>query len=578
MRPTTTSVFSSLIAISLATAAQLSFADGDQPPEDGHPLSAGLESLASQILSESGMVDRTIDCQKFYEASELWRKEKDPAKKLHAKIQLQGLLFQFYNPPGTRTFENLSALGESDFYTRMMEVLAGGELDSSELKKDAKVGHITIQVQPADWLDIAFDEEPLHFRRNNSGDVFFEFGKSEEVWQRAIALAITPVSANQFQVFAAPARDAYLDDNVLDPDSGLRGYLFQSDGNVLARFDENRAAAACFDVKGNALLVTPKPPVGGENTPEPVPWWFDVISPQGEKVWSGEIGLFPQWTCWAVWPDANKTSWNAQMVDGGLRGWFESEFMSWRVGQKPPYNSEKLSAWSFEDGEKSIPSLGHGDPVFRFTRFTSYSSYDANGKAGFRHGGNRYSSWPIWMEGYASPVDPELNRVFEQNGDPGSIATTGKNSLFLPQTSGSSLRGTWPATADFFISSDSFWPVFGHFMRDRTDQGSHRTANNDDWLPEAGEPAVFFYDKRGNFRAWTMGTVVGDAADGECLLVADSRGDLLTIAPNCDIREVREFETGGGAKAKPVLLSDKNCAGIFLVGNKLAVATWQPDR
>jgi len=567
-----------IFAAALAACAPVCVATGEMSTNPAIPFPEGFEKLAVLALRESGTLRCTIDCQKFYEASELWRKETDPIKKAHAKVQLQGLLFQFYNPPGERTFENLASVEESKLYARMLEVLAGGELDSSELNKGAKIERNLIKVHAADWLDINLEEEPTNFRRHNAGDVDFEFRRGEEVLSKSISLDITPVSADQFQVFAGPSVSPAPDENILDPDSGLRGFLFRGDGSVLAHFDENRAAAACFDPEGNALLIVSRTNDAAENSPPPLLWSFEVISPTGEKIWSEETDFTSDdfgcaFSFWAVWPSPDNASWTIQAVDGGTRGWFESSFETWRVRRSPRYASEKLSEESIGDEEKPTPILGHDDPAFRFARSTPYSSFDGRGKAGFRFGFSRYCSSPIYMEGYASLVDPELNRIFESD----RIYTAGKDALFLPQTSGASLRGAWPATDEFFISSDNFWPVFGDFIRQRRGNSVKQMTSSENEFEALGEPATFFYDEKGNFRAWVMGTVVGDAADGECLLIANSLGELLTIAPNCEVREVREFETSEGAKAKPVLLSDINCAGTFLVGNALVVATWQAD-
>ena len=570
------------LAALLATyAAIVPAVDGrtTTPPPAAFP--EGFESLASQSLKQADMTECRIDCESLYKASELWLAEENPVKRLYAKIRLQGLLFQFYSPSGEKILEGADKIGRPELYTRFMEILAGGDLTETEVRAKDRGKRIT--VTPVEWTEIRLEETPKHIHRNNCGDMNFIQEDGDAYLAPSLYLSANPVSPERFQVFAGPPRGTAGSTVDALKDKGLVGFLFDNGGTSLARFEEQRAVAACFDASGGLLAVETKPLEDESKRPHEASWSLRSVSPTGKTVWSSPLSFptqeegedyYPSTPFWAVWPSAESGSWTVELIDSGFRGWFESAYLRWVVDRQPSFALKGPECWFLEESEdRRQEPMAAASASFRFDRSSPYGSYDAQGRYSFLDGGNRHSSWPLVIKGYPSPVQPSFNRVFEQNGEPGSITTQGLDALILPQTGFFPFRGTWPRSANFFVASDAYWPVFGHFMNAR-EGAADADQSNEDYLPLSGEQATFFYDKTGNFLAWTMGYVAGDAADGESLLVARSDGRLLTISPEGEIKDMRRFIMPDGGELKPVLVLDENSAGIFLSGKNLLLAKW----
>lgn len=556
------------------TAAVLSQKVSAQPPPT---FPAGFEKLASEILISPdsqhsaeirGPFDRSFDCGNFYRASELWIKETDPSKKLYAKICLQAHLHEFYESgAGAKHFFNFPIIDRKQFYRRMMDVLAGGELDKAEILAKAKEKRVVLKTIPI--LSQELENEPSVFRRDNEGNVTFEFGKGGNSF--SLPIAITPLTPDTFQVIACNRRT--------DEASGLDkfyGLLFSQDGRLLTSQEDGKAVAGCFGKDGEILLLSDS--VISEEEEKYCVAKIQIRSADGKMIKCESLKLpvsgYPR-TIWSVSPNTNQLAWTVEAWSDYRYGWGEDGYHRWEAGWSPTNNFKKVEEHDdWTDLREVAHKIAPVDNAFRYTRSTYFHSIDALGRQGFEISCVRYAHSPLELTNYERRLNPSVTE------DNSSVDDRWTKSLCLPRTdSNSPLRNSWPNSKNFFVGSDCYEPVFWVFLRARQgiECNVEAIANSyGDGAEVFGESATFFYDPSGNLKGWSMGYVAGDAEDGESLLVTRTSGQLLTISPEYKVTAVRTFVTPDGKEAKPLLMLESHHAGIFLVGKSIVVGTWKP--
>lgn len=524
----------------------------------------GFNRLAPQITTSDQFIDRGIDCDKFYRASELWIKESDPTKKLYARVRLQGLVFEFYNSLGEQKLANFSKVEPFRFYKRMLDILVGGEIERKEVlsKKREKM----VKLQDIHPLDIDLGEVPEFFRRNNQE--VFEFSNKSGTKRSAYWISLTPLGLEKFQVFARKTGNEGKIESLI-------GFLFGKEGKLLASLPSSDALAASFEDEGRMLLVL-ETEDGVEPEPEMARCLVEMKSAQGKTLWTRSLQFESEQSMrgnswdWRISPSTNHGKWLLEAWDSGIRGWWESSCAFWEIRPEAKNKVRKLGQLSFgEDDNQQMPLPV--DTNFRYARSTYHHSISASGQIGFEVGCSRHVCSPLWMSGYKIPVKVPF---IEDDANVGCLR--------LPRTDEvSPFRNTWPNSKSFFVGSECYWPVIGAFFRER--QGITNTAGDIEkfitrsWDESGplGEPATFFFDPIGDLQGWSMGYVAGDAGDGSSLLLARSNGQLLTVSPALDVTVVRRFVAPDGKEAKPVVMLDSNRAGVFLVGKSLVVGTWK---
>jgi hypothetical protein len=548
---------------SLLVASVVSAQDKVQTQKPPVAFPEGFKKIFSQTVTEPGDIfgsEAKVDSDKLFHASSLWLDEKDPAKKLYAKVRLQALLYQLYKGPFGPLFSKPKTVAEGLFNERLMEILAGDRLDQSELKSRGKAARVPIEV--VELPEIKLPEHFNVFWRSNGGKVWFGNTEADFSDDSSLRISLARVSDDRFQVFF------HLVDEDPNLEIALFGRLFDAHGKVIAAVDRFTADAGCFGPQEAVLFAGPAVPMV-DNPTLPREWPLQVRSSDGKILFNKRIKLIndspPYFLQWSISLSESGSSWIARLADGGPRGWYEANYDCWDVNGSKPF------------AVSSQPkNLKPANASFRFLESREHAAVDSNGEDIGYTSSNRHAHSPLVI---TSIKNPAAIRFVNEEFAFGEGECDFGDHLVLPRTIGGyTYYGTWPGTHNFFVDSEMFDPVYGRFLENRGLDGKRtapRASDPGEDVFKPNEHATFFYDSAGSFHGWGMGFVAGDGADGKSLLLSRTNGDLITVSPGYKVKQVRQFFTPDGTPAKPVIMLDANRAGLFVVGKRLVLGIWK---
>lgn len=115
-----------------------------------------------------------------------------------------------------------------------------------------------------------------------------------------------------------------------------------------------------------------------------------------------------------------------------------------------------------------------------------------------------------------------------------------------------SLGGFWPGSHNVYIYGD----------------------NDPDKLPNNGSPKLWFLDSAGTCQGWLYGRCLADSTDGRSMLFKIPGGRVLTLAPDLQIRQLRQFAAPDGTPLNPQSLYPDLHLGLFRRQGQLVLASW----